>query len=402
MFAAPNPGAACLPFSTGLLSTAPPFAAPPGLDGNSAFIQEIDDRRWIVFRDHAVGIADPLTAGSFVPIGVEPGKFEVTGGWIHVYFGFGEVVQDLLSVAPGGAIHKTVLRDEDWFPHGSWGRWVRVCGFLRAEGFRDCRVVDAEGEAAPVNFAVTHAPDHSDDAVLLGGDAIAFVGPAPDGGRAVQRIDLRTGRRDVLHLGIGALRPIGDGRGALLVQGGDAWLIEAAHEEKLADHVVSVLSSLRQDPHAPARQDDLAMIIQSPAADQFALSVLDLRTRRLARVTDRLRFTPHGNLPFIVDDDCGQPWTTRHGGGALESFGQVPHHIFFAEQAGDGAPAALWLAPVDLSAPPRRLGTLAGTPARCHAPLTSGDGSRVGYAEDGVDGGPMRITQGHAVFDPPI
>ena len=55
--------------------------------------------------------------------------------------------------------------------------------------------------------------------------------------------------------------------------------------------------------------------------------------------------------------------------------------------------ATLWIVPIDLSAPPRRLATLAD-PTRCHAPLTSPGGGRIGFVEDDEDAGGLRLTVG--------
>ena len=73
----------------------------------------------------------------------------------------------------------------------------------------------------------------------------------------------------------------------------------------------------------------------------------------------------------------------------LEGAFQHPQRLFFVEQ---GTPATLWLLPIDLSAPPRRLAELTSGPASCHAPLTSPDGRRVGFAENGADGTTTQIT----------
>jgi hypothetical protein len=105
-----------------------------------------------------------------------------------------------------------------------------------------------------------------------------------------------------------------------------------------------------------------------------------------------LFFTPPPRGGFASDDGCGQPWTTRHAGSILEGLFQQARHLFFVEQGAQGEPATLWLLPIDLSAPPRRLAELTGSEASCHVPLTSPDGSRVGFAEDAPDGTTTRIT----------
>lgn len=383
-FAAPIEGTACIAQTLGHRSVAPPHTPPPGLDATDLLVQMVDANRYVVARNTDLGIADPLQPGSFRFLGQEPSRFDVTRGWVHVYLGFGLLAQDVVSVPPSGPTRTITLRDEDWLPFGSSGRWIRVCDNRLREGFRDCRVVDALAELAPVNFRATFAVDHRDDAVLLADGAVVFIGPTDDGTRAVQRIGFATGKHEILHVGDGKLRPLGDGAAALLIQDGAAWLIEAEREELVAEHVANVLTA-PQIPvllRNPGRHDDLAVLVSSSSTDQFTLSILDVRTRRLALVTDSLYFAPPVDAPFPLDDGCGQPWTTRNGGGIVDGLFQQPRHLFFVEQ---GPTATLWLLPVDLSEPPRRFAELA-SPKTCRAPLTSPDGRRVGFGEDGTEG----------------
>ncbi len=391
-FAAPIEGRACIASATGWRSTAAPFAPPAGLDGAAELVQVVDARRWLAFRGANLGLIDPLTAASFQFLADDPFQFDVTRGWVHVYLGFADLAQDVLSVPPSGAMRLTALRDQDWHSFGAMGRWVRVCRDPQVEGHRDCRVVDTQAEHAPINFRATFAFDHPDDAVLLVDGAVVFVGPLDDGSRAVQRIDLKTGRRETLHAGTGTLRPLGDGGAALLLQDGAAWLIEAAREELVAErvsHVVSVPRGSFLATRAAGRQDDLALLAIAADADQLTLAILDVRTRRLATVSDHVFFPSPRGLPFNFGDGCGQPWTTRHGGNVVEGLSQQPDQLFFVEQ---GTPATLWLLPIDLSAPPRRLAELTGDPVTCHAPLASPDRSLIGFAENGSDGATTRIT----------
>jgi hypothetical protein len=390
-FAAPIEGTACIASATGVLSVAPPFGPPPGLAATDELARVVDARRWLVLRNGDLGLADPLTPGSFRSFGDDPSPFtDITQGWVHVYLGFSNLAQDVVSIPPTGPMRQTALRDEDWFSFGARGRWVRVCGLLQTGDYRNCRVIDALAEAPPANFRATFAFDHPDDAVLLNRGAVVFVGPIEDGSRAVQRIVLATGRREVLHPGNGTLRSLGDGEAALLLQDGAAWLIEAEREELLAERVSHVVSVPQLPPlgRNPGRQDDVAALVLSSGAGAFTLALLDVSSRRLATVTDRLYFTPPPGA-FDFGDGCGQPWTTRNAGTLLEGFFQQPRHLFFVEQ---GTPATLWMTPIDLSAPPRRLAQLAGDPASCHAPLTSPDGRRIGFAENGADGTTTRIT----------
>jgi hypothetical protein len=379
-FAAPIDGAACIAASTGHRAVAAPYAPPPGLPATAQFIFLIDLRRWVVFFDHNLGIVDPLVAGSFTVIAESPDRYELTRGWVNAFYGFGELAQEVVSIAPDGARKQTTFRDEDWFAFGSTGRWIRVCRALNPSlGYRDCRVADALGQAPSRDFRVSVAADHPDDAVLLAAGAVVFVGPTPEGARAVQRIDLVTGAREVLHPGIGELRALGDGEAALLIQGTTAWLIDADREEKVADNVNHVLTNYRLPFSTFHRQDELAVIAISKDSARFTLAFLDVRTRRLATVTDRLSFSPRRGVPFFFFDNCSQPWTTRHGGRVVEGLVQPPQQLYFVEE---GTPATMWLVPVNLSSPPRRLGELSGNPASCHTPFGSPSGARFGFSED--------------------
>lgn len=378
-FAAPIDGNACFASTTGHRAVTSPNAAPPGLPSGSQFVKMIDLRHWLIFFNHNLGIADPLVAGSFTAIAESPDRYEVTRGWVNAFYGFGELAQEVASVTPQGVRKQTTFRDEDWFAFGSSGRWIRVCQFLSPAGYRDCRVADALAESPPRNFRVTITADHPDDAVLLADGAIIFVGPTPENTRAVYRLDLVSGQREFLHAGIGELRMLGDGEAALLIQSGTAWIIDKERDEKVADNVNHVLTNTRLPFAGFQRQDELAVLVLSKDGVRFSLAFLDVRSRKLATVTDKLYFTPRRGLPFFVFDNCGQPWTTRHGGRVVEGLAQTPQQLYFVEE---GSPAAMWVMPADLSAPPRRLAELAGNPASCHTPLVSPSGGRLGFVED--------------------
>lgn len=379
-FVSPIEGAACLAATVGHRAVAAPYAPPAGMPATAQFVFMVELRRWVVFYNHNLGFLDPLVPGSFTAIAESPDRYELTRGWVNAFYGFGELAQEVVSISPQGVRKQTTFRDEDWFAFGSTGRWIRVCQALNPSlGYRDCRVADAQGQYSVSNFRVSVAPDHPDDAVLLNEGAIVFVGPLTDGSRAVQRIDLTTGARAVLHAGIGELRALGDGESALLLQGTTAWLIDADHEEKVADNVSHVLTNYRLPFTTFQRQDELAVIAISKDGARFTLAFLDVRTRRLATVTEKLSFSPRRGIPFFAFDNCGQPWTTRNAGRVVEGLSQRPQQLYFVEE---GTPATMWLVPVDLSSPPRRLGELAGNPASCHTPLASPSGERFGFTED--------------------
>jgi hypothetical protein len=94
----------------------------------------------------------------------------------------------------------------------------------------------------------------------------------------------------------------------------------------------------------PGRQDDIAALVQSTDGVRFTLAFLDTRTRRLATFVERSK---------------------------------VP---------------SVWVVPIDLSSPPRRLAELTGDPSLCHAPLASSDGHHIGFTETSQGGTTARIT----------
>lgn len=387
-FSAPISGNACMATLSNFRSIAPPYGVAPGIDPAAHFLRFIDPRRWLIFLSRQAGIADPLTANSFTALAESPDRYEVTRGWVNVTYGFGELAQEVVSVLPGGTRKQTTLRDEDWFPFGTVGRWIRVCLFLDPAGHRDCRIVDAMAQVPARNFRVTINAAHPDDAVILHAGAVVFIGPVADGSQAVQRLDLASGRLEVLHAGTGELRMLGDGDAAMLLQGNKAWFIEADREELLADNVSHVLTNFRLPNTNPSRQDELAVLALTRDDVKFTLLLLDVKSRRLAMITDNLYFSPRRGFPFFLFDNCGQPWTTRHSGRVVEGLIQEPQHFYFVEQ---GTPATLWLIPLDLSSAPRRLANLLGNPASCHTPFSSPSGNRVGFSEDGA-AGVTRVT----------
>jgi hypothetical protein len=76
---------------------------------------------------------------------------------------------------------------------------------------------------------------------------------------------------------------------------------------------------------------------------------------------------------------------TRTAGAPLEGLVQDAPWVFFVEQPRGEAGSSLWVVPIDLSAPPRRL--LEGFhPTYCHAPLSSRNGEVLVVDIDGYDG----------------
>jgi len=223
---------------------------------------------------------------------------------------------------------------------------VRVCSHVKEDATRLCRVVDASGELPPIdNLQVRLRQGGGDEGIVLSSGVVIYIGPTESGDDAVQRIVLATGEHSVVKAAAGGdLRPIGDGRAALLLQGDEAWLVGADREEKLADHVVFALTTPRALGRAALRQDDSAVLVTSEDHITFSLVVLDARARRVATLTDHLHFTD----PPVSFDDCGLPWVTRKGGTVGDGQSQDAAQLYFVEEDG-----SLSLVPIDLSARPR-------------------------------------------------
>ena len=129
------------------------------------------------------------------------------------------------------------------------------------------------------------------------------------------------------------------------------------------------------------RQRSIASIVSRGPGDHFRHAIFDLRTRRLASTSERLYFTPHPEQPLAADD-CGEPWVMRSAGGVGDGFTQDARWLHFAETTETGGELSLWVVPIDLSAPPRRLAT--SPPEHCHAPLASPEGGLIAVALDGA------------------
>lgn len=385
-FAAPIDDGQCIASRLEYRATRAPFAAPPALGAGAELVDVVDDHRWIVIAGGRLLVVDPDAPDRSTVLSDGGDDFDATGGWIHAYAGPHTLVHDILSIAPDGTQRTTpIVVDDDWFATQSFGRWARVCGRPSPDGFRPCRVVDLLGEAPPRDVRVAHAPERRDDAVLLAAGALVYVGPAGNGQRALFRLDFATGAVGELARGDGRLFPLGEGDAALFLHDGVLLLVEAQREEQVAAGVTTVLTTPREPfvPKRGTRQRDIAWIGIATPERTLRLLALDVRTHRLALLSERAHVTARAG------DDCGQPGATRHGGGRLDGLIQDATQLYFVEE---GEPATLYVLPIDLSAPPRRLATVTDADAACRPPLSSPDGARLGFLEDTVDGARVTLT----------
>jgi hypothetical protein len=389
----PIPGGACGADLARWRAVASPRAPAPILADPSVYLLvELPGGRWAGYRGQSFGVADALattSAAGFEAWSEAIDGYDVAGGWLHAYDGYGDTTERVWAKAPDGRSYtKPVSDDRLWRGHGdAWGRFAVVCldrGSARLA--RACEVLDVTGAlpARPIEIA-----DAADRLAFLGGGAALAVKTLDAGGAVrVERLDLASGARAVVHAGDGALLPLGDGAAAILHHAGGALLVEADREEALVDGPLDQVLTLPPDrtgARRPVRQASLAVIVQATDVDRRSLLVFDLETRRLATLTDRLYFAPHRDDPFAYGD-CGQPWTLRSAGQPFEQLAQQARWMAFLEVPDPAGPYPVFVVPADLSAPPRRLGDVEPNPVHCHAPLASPDGSLVVLDVDRFDG----------------
>lgn len=135
-----------------------------------------------------------------------------------------------------------------------------------------------------------------------------------------------------------------------------------------------------------------ALLVERLAAEDHRLWLFDLPTRRLVRLSDRLCYAPHVGHPYDFDD-CGVPRPMRSGGVPADLHRQDARLAFFLERpVGAAILHSVWVVPLDLSTPPRRLG--ATMPVSCNSPLASPYGRLVSLDVGGFDGTFSEITVG--------
>ena len=388
---APIPDDACTSDTEVWRTMASPHAIAPliAADPSVLLVAEVAPTRWLALRNGVVGVADPTVAGSFVGWSDAIQDFRATAGWAHAYDGYNGTTQRIHSVAPDGTqTTRPAPDDRIWRGREAWGRWVLICQDTdRARGIRPCRVLDVTGAIDDRELEIQSAAQPG-VAFLGRGAAIAAINLAPDGAQQLERVDLETGARQVVAAGAGTLHPLGDGDAVIFQHDAGALLVEAERETELVAGPVSEVLTSPAPPGValPVRQRDLAVIVQSPGVTEHTLHVFDLATRRLVTLSRSAYFAPHRPEPLRADD-CGQPWSMRSAGSPSEQHLQSARWFWFLEYPpASGEPYPLWVLPLDLSAPPRRLGGVGPNPVYCHAPLASPDGGLIVLDVDRFDG----------------
>jgi hypothetical protein len=388
------PPGTCGPMQVRYQAAAPPFDT----IGADYLEVALPGGGFTAWRRSVYGVQRDLREhGSFVALGESPSAAlgDDASGWVHATFGYAFNVYEIRSVLPGGARRTTAVDPEGgWLGLGAQasGRWVRLCRDGIAEEQRlDCLVVDTLGEHAPSQVTVATPVD----TVLVGGAAtLLYVGYDDDRQRVLLARDLVAGTTTTLAAAA-SLRMFAtaDGAAALALSENRLLLVDATGATELAGDVVQVYGMTPELGSALLPQSRVIFIVSAHAAGH-TLHALDLATRRLVTLTDRLWYAPHLGRE-LLEDDCGQPAYVRSAGFAHEVLRQTTRRFFFVEAATATGAATMFLVPIELNRPPSRLATLPASPATCRPPLASPDGHRVVLVDHALPGQPQ-VTVGTA------
>ena len=367
----------------------PPYDSAPAYERNLIVNDELPDGRWIAIKNRlALGFVSPDQPGSFDVVARDMESYWYQGGWVNA-FSREPVVEVLSADAAGGRHAWTVPPDEEWYALTAWGRWIVLYGRLDSTTIlRPYRVHDMAGVHADVDFALRAPRPTQGIALASGSDLLVAASIDEQGVERTMRFDLRTGARDTIADHGMKLVPLGDGEAVVVHDADRALLVERGEVQEIARGVVVAVYGTTHDGTStlPLPQRDLAMVVRAPAVGEYALDVFNLRTRRLVTLSDRLFWAPTLGAP--PGDLCGQPWVARPAGAPIHTWTTPARTLYFVEYPTAVGDATLFVAPLDLSAPPRALASM--VPAYCHAPLQSRDGTLTAAAIDGFDTAPRR------------
>jgi hypothetical protein len=372
-----------------LISTQPPYAGASAFTADLVVDIELPDGRWVATRNgDELGTSVPDEVGSFESISSDVQDYDVGGGWVHAYVH--SPVVSVVSRDPQGGHHDWPLSsDEEWYGLTGWGRWAALYGRRDATTqARPYRIHDMLGQYADVDFKLKGSRIGAGLTLLGQADLVLLTEADEDGSAAARQIDLRTGARALLSDRTFTPVPLGDSEAAVLYNPQSALLVERKGVTELASGVVTEVYSLGvAESSLSLPQQDLAFIIRSPEVGRFTLDVFNLRNHRMAALTDRLFWSPVVG-PVGVENSCGRPWVTRPAGSPGQSRATPAATLFFAEYPVEVGPASLFIAPLDLSEPPRLLDRMVGV--YCHSPMQSMDGRHVAALIEGYDTQPRR------------
>lgn len=347
--------------------------------------QELPDGRWVVWRDGGVrvGLAIPGAPESYDELATDVVTLMARGPWVYAFSHL--VVQRVTALAPSGARHAwPISLDDEWYALAASGRWVMLNGRQDATTrLWPYRLHDMLGEFRDLD--VQFKGVLRGDGLTLLGEAGLLVSTAVDAQDAqpAQVVDLRTGARQVVSAGRMKAVPVGNDEAAILFDEDRAVLVEQAGSTVLATGPITDVYALgRRDSPFALPQRELALLVRSMAPGQYALDAFNLKTRRLATLTDSLHWAPQLGWG-LADELCGHPWVARAAGSGAETLVAPSATLHFVERPAGAGEASLFVMPADLLVPPRRLTSM--LPVYCHAPLVSRDGTGVAALIDGYD-----------------
>jgi hypothetical protein len=361
--------------STPLL-TSPPYTTPPALaaipsDASYPPYVEDDtaDGQLIVTSrsglDTPLWLARPTDPASALQLDGNQQLFVQSSGFVHVLGGW--PYSRVASVQLPRTRHDTRLpsTEADFTAVVASGRWVVTCTQSIPDG-RRCDAFDGRGERPSRRFTV------GPPLPVLAGALESAVFQRPDGG--FEQLDLVTGATERLDVPATTARVVGSGAGFVLFDQTRAWGLTRGAPFRIGEQLRAVYRGAVQ---VEQPQSDVVFVVSSNATgSQAFLDVWNVKTGRVARVSDQLFHNPPFNAPFTADTQCAAPGFLRSLGPAAASAAQPGRWIHFT----NFVPAAqskiqIFVMPADLSAPPRRIAEL--DPDQCSPPLVSPSGRRL-------------------------
>lgn len=387
---APMVGGVCGSFDEELRRVEAPFEVAPAWAKHLLVEDELPDGRWVALDNNtsALGFVDPEEPGSFDAIAADVQSWYVRDGWTYAFER--SPVRRIAAVAPDGTRREHVPSlDEGWYPVTTSGRWIALREWINTVDSRRYWILDAHGEFPGVRFYI-QGGRVGEGLHLIGAEDLVLVTTPDEHGNVAPRLfDLRTGAlehlADTAHRGV----TLGEGEAAIAFDQDRALLIERGRIQTVVEgRITDVYAASLPGTALPLPQRDIAMIVRSPELGVYALDLFHLRARQLVHLSDRIFYGPQHGWG-LADESCGRPWVTRSVGDGSSTLTTPSRAFYFLQYEPWPQGTSLYVAPLDLSAPPRRLSTVPST-VECHAPLLSLDGTRVGAMADGYDTEPRR------------
>ncbi|MEW5741308.1 MAG: hypothetical protein AB1938_20465 [Myxococcota bacterium] len=356
--------------------TRPPFGPLPALlalGPSAALEDDLSDGRLLV-RTPPESVALVSANGDVVePISSAATTSLVSGRWVHTFER--QFVRSITSYDADArrAVQTSIpISEADFQVERVSHRLASVCGLPDAQA-RRCLIIDGAGEWPRADVRVARSAGQS-GLRLAGREGFAVVVTETGG---VVRLTLSTGAVEDLGLPAGELHAAGDGRAVLLTTADAALAIERDRVVRFPGRLLAVLSPELLGARPDLPQGPLVFVVTSTEAGGEAwLTAYNAQTRRLARLTDALYFSPPFGKPFTAAESCGVPGLARAAGAPAESLGQQAGLLHFTEFVAAATPSLrLFVMPVDLSAPPRLVAEL--PPDACAPPLASRSSRRL-------------------------